>query len=221
MKEPRRSEPAETVSSRERLLGAAKRLIADVGYERVSTATIAREAGSSESQLVRYFGSKAGLLEAIFNASWAPLIPRIVRLVSAAPTARDAMITVLSTMIGAFHRDPELAKLFLFEGRRVRGESAEILLTQGYREFARLVMSLIERGQREGSFNPSLKVQVMGSALLGAAEGMIRDRMLAVQHNQPAALPETQVRAVFEALISGLGPRSASDTASPGAGAEP
>ena len=37
------------------------------------TASIAREAGSSESQLIRYFGGKAGLLEAIFNESWTAL----------------------------------------------------------------------------------------------------------------------------------------------------
>src|SRR5256885_7762790 len=45
------------------------------------------------SQLVRYFGSKAGLLETIFDESWAPLNPQIARLVAAAPTAREAMIT--------------------------------------------------------------------------------------------------------------------------------
>jgi len=98
-------EPADAVSSRERLLSTAKRLMAESGYERVSTAAIAREAGTSESQLVRYFGSKAGLLESIFDESWAPLNPQIARLVAAAPTAREAMITVLSTMIGAFERD--------------------------------------------------------------------------------------------------------------------
>src|SRR6266513_2718894 len=148
--------------------------MAEAGYERVSTAAIAREAGTSESQLVRYFGSKAGLLETIFDESWAPLNPQIARLVAAAPTAREAMITVLSTMIGAFERDPELAKLLMFEGRRVRGDNAEVLITQGFRDFAKLVLSLIERGQKDGSFSTALKPQAMTSALLGAAEGMIR-----------------------------------------------
>src|SRR2546426_3519821 len=144
VKPPRHSKPARAAGSRERLLNTAKRLMAGAGYERISTAAIAREAGTSESQLVRCFGSKAGLLEAIFDESWAPLNPQIARLVAAAPTAREAMITVLSTMIGAFERDPELAKLLMFEGRRVRGDNAEVLITQGFRDFARLVLSLIE-----------------------------------------------------------------------------
>lgn len=207
VKAPRSIEPADSTSSRERLIATAKRLMAEVGYERVSTAAIAREAGSSESQLVRNFGSKLGLLETIFDESWAPLNPQIARLVAAAPTGREAMITILSTMIGAFERDPDLAKLLLFEGRRVRGDNAEILLTQGFRDFAKLVLSLIERGQKDGSFSTALKPQAITSALLGAAEGMMRDRLLATQQNQPSPFPESHIRAVFAALISGLEPR--------------
>jgi hypothetical protein len=123
----------------------------------------------------------------------------------AAPTAREAMITILSTIIGAFERDPNAAKLLLFEGRRVHGDSGEIVLTPGFREFAKLVLDLIERGQKDNSFSPSLKSQAIGSALLGAAEGMIRDRLMAAQQKQPYP-SESQIRAVFGALISGLGP---------------
>ena len=206
MKPSSNPEPAEAASSRERLLSTAKRLMAEAGYERVSTAAIAREAGTSESQLVRYFGSKAGLLETIFDESWAPLNPQIARLVAAAPTAREAMITVLSTMIGAFERDTELAKLLMFEGRRVRGDNAEVLITQGFRDFAKLVLSLIERGQKDGSFSTALKPQAMTSALLGAAEGMMRDRLLAAQHSGSSPFPDSQIRAVFGALVTGLGP---------------
>ena len=206
MKAPRRSKPATAAGSRERLLGAAKRLMAEAGYERISTAAIAREAGSSESQLVRYFASKSGLLEAIFDQSWASLNTRIAPLVAVAPTVREAMITILAAMIAAFERDPDLARLLLFEGRRVRGDSAEILLTQGFRDFATLLLRLIQRGQRDGSFSRALKPQAMTSALLGAAEGMMRDRLVAAQQDQPSPFREAHISAVFSALVSGLGP---------------
>ena len=206
MNAPRHSEPSGAVSSRGRLLSTAKRLMAEAGYERVSTAAIAREAGTSESQLVRYFGGKAGLLETIFNESWAPLNPQIARLMAGAPTAHDAMITVLSSLIAAFERDPDLAKLFLFEGRRMRGDNAEILISQGFRDFAKLVLGLIERGQKDGSFSHALKPKAIMSALVGAAEGMVRDRLVATQQNQPSPFPGAQIRAVFSALVSGLRP---------------
>jgi AcrR family transcriptional regulator len=206
VKAPHTSDTVDPASSRERLLGTARRLMAETGFERITTAAIAREAGTSESQLVRYFGSKIGLLEAIFDESWAPLNPQVARLVAAATTAREAMTTILSAMIGAFERDPDLAKLLLFEGRRVRGDNGEILITQGFRDFAKLVLSLIERGQKDGSFSASLKPAAITSALLGAAEGMMRDRLLAAQEGQPSPFPDNQIRAVFNALISGLLP---------------
>ena len=116
------------------------------------------------------------------------------------------MITILATMIGAFERAPSLAKLFLFEPRRLRGDTAEVRTTQGYRQFARMAVSLIQRGQTNGGLTSVLKPQAISSALLGAAEGMIRDRLIAAQQNKPLPFSESQTRAVYRALMSGLEP---------------
>src|SRR5437868_6726008 len=57
-------------SARDRILSSAKRLFAKQGYDHTSTVAIARAAGTSESQVMKHFGSKEGLLEEIFNAGW-------------------------------------------------------------------------------------------------------------------------------------------------------
>ena len=49
------------------------------GYEQTATSAIARAAGTSESQLMRYFGGKVGLLEALFDEAWADLNRRVNR----------------------------------------------------------------------------------------------------------------------------------------------
>lgn len=188
--------------SRTRLLASAKRLMAAEGYERVSTAAIARAAGTSESQLVRYFESKAGLLDAAFNEGWAMLNPQVAQIVARESTAREATIGILSGMMRVFERDPDLARLMLFEARRVRGDTGEILLSKGFQDFAARLKHLIERGQEEGSFSKKLKSIAVVSALLGAAEGMIRDRLLTKRPTYTGA----DVRAAFEAMISGLAP---------------
>ena len=72
--------------------------------------------------MVRYFGNKSGLLEAVYSEGWTRLIRRIACLVTPAPTARDAVITILATMIGAFERNPSLAKRFYFEEHRLRSD---------------------------------------------------------------------------------------------------
>jgi len=64
----KRPEPDRSASSHDRILMAAKQLFASRGYENTSTVAIARLAGTSESQLMKHFGSKEGLLEEIFDA---------------------------------------------------------------------------------------------------------------------------------------------------------
>ncbi len=54
-------------SSHDRLREAAKDLFADRGYESTPTAEICRLAGTSQSQLIKHFSSKLGLLEAVLN----------------------------------------------------------------------------------------------------------------------------------------------------------
>src|SRR5260221_6918722 len=132
-----------TQTSRARLLAAAKTLMARHGYEQASTAAIAREAATSESQLMRYFGGKAGLLEAVFNSGWSGLNERIQNNVASAPTARAAIEGILSGILAAFDEDSELAFLFMFEGKRLRGACPEIGISQGFVELSHLLRELI------------------------------------------------------------------------------
>jgi len=191
-----------TSASRERLLHSAKTLFARLGYEQTSTAAIAREAGSSESQLMRYFGGKAGLLDTIFNESWAAVLARVSSEIPATAPAHDSILGMLGITIEAFGRDHDIAVLFLFEGRRIRGN--EVTLSRGFLQFYELVQSVIRRGQEDGSFRNDLDPTVLSAALLGSAEGMIRDRLLLERRGMPNPFDDAAVRNTFRAIIDGV-----------------
>ena len=193
-----------TQTSRGRLLGAGKTLFAKNGYEQTSTAAIAREAGSSESQLIRYFGGKAGLLEAIFNESWTALNQHLQEQIDTSLHGRDAIIRILTLMIQAFSRDHDIAFLFLFEGRRMRGGSHEVLLSKGFVQFLQVVDMLIERGRDDGSFRTDVTPKVLCSAMLGCAEGMMRDRVLAERNREPDPFTDEDIVKTFTAMVNGL-----------------
>lgn len=185
-----------TLTSRRRILEAGKFLFARHGFERTPTAAIAREAGTSESQLVRYYGTKRGLLAAIFQESWQPLNQHIQMVVVAATDAREALMAVLETVREAFRDDPDLAALLLLEGRRIR--------SAGFVEFETLLRTLIHRGKRDGTFTTDVGDEAIASALIGATEAMIRDRFLAARAGTPEPFTDSDVRAIFEALLNGL-----------------
>ncbi|HVL68048.1 MAG TPA: TetR/AcrR family transcriptional regulator [Vicinamibacterales bacterium] len=196
-----------TDSSRERLLAAAKELFARMGFENTSTAAVAREAGTSESQLVRYFGTKVGLLEAIFEEAWKPLNAKVHDLLADASSGRAAVVGVLSSVLGAFDRDDQLATIFLFEGRRIRGEELGVKMSSGFLEFTDIIHRLIKRGQKDGSFEPSFDPSALAAALMGAAEAMVRERVLAKRAGAPKVYSDRQVQKIFEAMLNGFSPQ--------------
>lgn len=195
-----------TQTSRSRLLNAGKTLFGKNGYEQTSTAAIAREAGSSESQLIRYFGGKAGLLEAIFNESWASLNEAVQESVAGAAHGRDAILRLLVMLVQAFSRDHDIAFLFLFEGRRMRGGTHEVLISRGFIQFMEVLDAMIERGRQDGSFRTDINPNVVCSAIIGCAEGMIRDRVLAERNNKPDPFNDDDIFRTFTAMVNGLAP---------------
>ncbi|MEA2236871.1 MAG: TetR/AcrR family transcriptional regulator, fatty acid metabolism regulator protein [Thermoanaerobaculia bacterium] len=202
-----------THTSRSRLLEAGKMLFAQNGYEQTATAAIARAAGSSESQLMRYYGGKAGLLEAIFNQGWLVLNQRMQSRIAASSDAHEALGTILDTMIEVFSADPETAFLFVFEGRRVRAGS-EVALSQGFTEFRELLRMVVRRGHRDGTLTDGYNDEALAIALIGAAEALLRERLIARRANQPDPFNDEELRAVFLALLAGLSkPRPAIENA--------
>src|SRR5207245_8959669 len=116
LQSPHLTNAPEKPASRDRIMYAAKTLFARLGYEQTATAAIAREAGSSESQLMRYFGGKAGLLEAIFNESWTAVIVRVNERIPPATPAHDALLGIFRITMRAFGGEPQLAALVPVEG---------------------------------------------------------------------------------------------------------
>ena len=196
----------DTANRRMLLMNAAKHVMAEVGYERASVELIAMEAGMSESESLRFFPGKPEMLEAVFNSAWEPLNSRIADIVMASFSTHIAVTAILSAMLHILDKDVDLARLLLFESRRQHGNNCEIRQSKGFRDFVALLVHVVERGQKDGSFTKSLQAPVVASALLGAAEGMVRDRLLAGMLNEPMPFPETDLRIAFEAVVSGFRP---------------
>lgn len=196
-----------TQTSRMRLLNAGKTLFARNGYEGTSTAAIARDAGSSESQLIRYFGGKAGLLEAIFNESWTTLHAALGPALEGAEHGREGIRRLLTLMVRALSADADIAFLFLFEGRRMRGNVPEVHLSSGFLEFMKVLDAQIARGQQDGSFRTDIPREVLCSAILGSAEGMIRDRVMRERnHQSDHSFTDAHIFSTFTSMVNGLGP---------------
>jgi AcrR family transcriptional regulator len=201
---PRTSlEPAKApgVSTHQRILRVAKTLFANRGYEHTSTSAIARQAGTSESQLMKHFGSKAGLLEAIFIEGW-------TEITEDARAAIEGIPAISRCVLERLERDPELKLLLLLEGRRIRKEGQMVALTEGFMSFVQLLDGVLQQMSEAHMLRANLNPQAVRSALMGMLEGMLRDRFLADRLGFPANFDLGQLRDILGlALASFMQPK--------------
>lgn len=188
-----------TPSSHERMLSAALKLFARHGFAHTSTAHVAREAGTSESQLIKHFGTKEGLLDALFENSWRQLNVEAATLIAVAESPAAGVRTLMRFVLARLDQQPELKRVMLFEGRRVRAQGLGV--TAGFRQFTDRLDSLLRRARKHGELQTTLPVAAVRSVLIGSFEGLLRDRMLAVDSGYPASYSARDVERAMSAVI--------------------
>src|SRR5580698_111539 len=176
--EPANYTPMTPTSSRDRILFAGKRLFARNGYENTSTVAIAREAGTSESQLMKHFGSKQGLLAAILDYGWGKIIKR-VEASQANGSLADRLVAALEAMIIELENDAELKELVTLEACRVRKDNRDVVMSRGYRQFSDLVGALLNEMRDRNQIRADVNLEALRAGFLGMAEGLLRDQVVA------------------------------------------
>src|SRR5438445_7385955 len=153
---PRSQRTAVLAPSRERIREAAKTLFTERGYEGTSTAAICRLAGTSQSQLIKHFTNKQGLLEAIFEYAWEQINPAIRLAIEKIPSSTDKLRIMIDMVLSFMEKDRELRTLFLLEGRRIRGDGHMVVLVPGFLEFVKILDGILKEMAAKGELLPHI-----------------------------------------------------------------
>jgi AcrR family transcriptional regulator len=151
---------------------------------------------------MKHFGSKAGLLEAIFAENWTRITAEAQLATRDISSPRERLMLLSGLVVGTMERDPELKLLLLLEGRRIRREGQMVVLTEGFMSFVRLLDSILEEMRDAGQLREGLGPQAIRSALMGMLEGMLRDRFLAERLGYPAAFDVQQIEAMLRITLA-------------------
>jgi AcrR family transcriptional regulator len=189
-------------SSHERIREAAKVLFAGRGFEATTTAAICRLAGTSQSQIIKHFTDKQGLLEAIFEHAWEQINPAIQLAIEKVSSPRERLKIMVDMLLSFLEKDVQLRILFLLEGRRIRGDGHMVVLVPGFLDFVKMFDSILKEMAANGELLPEIHPQALRSGLMGAFEGLLRDQLLARPSRFPASYTEADARAVFSAFLS-------------------
>jgi AcrR family transcriptional regulator len=188
------------LSSHDRILMAAKRLFAHNGYENTSTVAIAREAGTSESQLMKHFGSKRGLLAVILDRGWTGIAARVQMAQSSASPA-DRLFYVLESAVIELDNDSDLKNLMVLEAGRVRKDNRDVIISPGFHHFAEVVYAILTEMRDQGQIRSDLNLEAVRAAFIGMTKGLLRDQVLAQRSEFRADYSSEDLKKVLSTLI--------------------
>ena len=181
------------------MLASALSLIARQGYVQTSTAHVAREAGTSESQLIKHFGSKEGLLEALFEKVWSDLNTAVGQLGGRHPDPVNRLKATVALMLTRMAANDDVRRLMLFEGRRIHSHGPAV--SKGYVTFVESLDGLLKEAKRAGRLRVGIAPTAIRSLLIGACEGLLRDLQLAANGTYPARYARKDISRAMNALI--------------------
>lgn len=199
-----REDTLRLLAIRRRIVSVAKHKMARFGYDAVTLNDIAHSADVPWPEFRVHFEDKPTLIAAILDQGWNSLIPRVLELALRSPNARSGLLSILALMTKMVQEDEGFMRLVLMEGYYPDPETSELRFSTGYRRFMQICRDLIVRGQKEFSVRADFHPDVIASMVVGALQGMLRDRLKAEQEDSVTPYTGTYLMSAYDALISGL-----------------
>ncbi|MBQ1949411.1 MAG: TetR/AcrR family transcriptional regulator [Treponema sp.] len=103
----------EQISNKENILNVACRLFAFRGYDSVSVQEIADEAGITKPTLYYYFGSKAGLIQALVSQKGGLLTEKIAQACEYRHSFVESITGIIRTEIAFARENPDYFRLHI------------------------------------------------------------------------------------------------------------
>lgn len=177
-------ESARGAATRRRLVEATVALVAEQGWDGVTTRQIADRAGANQALINYHFGSKERLLRVAVETTLREGFSTPVEAMLAAPRLADGAIGLVRALAAMSHADPVVrfsmeAMARAARDRQVQQVMADLLA--GLRaELARGVAAAQRRGELSASLDPEGTAAVLGAIFDGLGLHLLIDPTLDV-----------------------------------------
>jgi AcrR family transcriptional regulator len=203
-KPPRKREVLGARSERRvrEILGVARQVFSDNGYENATTLDIARRAGISEATVFSYFASKRDLCMQVIKG-WYDEISLVLEqeVPQVAGTRAQLHFVVHKHLVTLMQDGTGMCKLVLSEGRSADAEFAG-MIAELKRRYTAPLMKVLSIAQRAGEIRQDMPLPLLRDMVYGSMEHVLWDYM--VNRSKPDI--ETTARQLTEMLWTAFVP---------------
>nr|WP_314624535.1 TetR/AcrR family transcriptional regulator [uncultured Noviherbaspirillum sp.] len=184
------------------ILGVARQVFSDNGYESATTLDIARRAGISEATVFSYFASKRDLCMQVIKG-WYDEISQVLEqeVPQVAGTRAQLHYVVHKHLVTLMQDGTGMCKLVLSEGRSADAEFAG-MIAELKRRYTAPLMKVLAAAQRTGEIRQDMPLPLLRDMVYGSMEHVLWDYM--VNRNKPDV--ETTARQLTEMLWTAFEP---------------
>lgn len=150
--------------NRERILHAARALIAEGGYRNAPVTAVAAAAGVSTGQIYRHFPSKSELFVEVLNAAVQREMTILRAITTTQASAAERLRNAIATFVRRALAGPALAYAFIAEPVESEVDAERI---RGRRLFGEVFRQLLAEGVAAGEFPPQ-SLDAAAACIVGA-----------------------------------------------------
>jgi TetR/AcrR family fatty acid metabolism transcriptional regulator len=156
---------------RKKILDAATKVFARVGFSNTRIQDVAQEAGIAHGTVYLYFKSKDDLFISIFQESLGELIDYISSEVQKKDSAEDKLRRMISLQLDIIEENPDLTKLILIEfprtGNFLNDKNIDVLSN-----YIDVIGDILKNGIEEGIFSTNVKPDIIATMIYAAIQGI-------------------------------------------------
>ena len=157
--------------NRQRILRAARRLVASGGFRAASISAVAAEVGLSTGAMYRYFPSKKDLFVEVLDEAVTHEVAILREIVDRPAPAIERLRAAVESFAARALQGPYLAYAFIAEPTDPEVEAARIVCRQ---RFGEVFKDVLRAGVTSGEF-PEQSVEVSAACIVGAfTEALVR-----------------------------------------------